>query len=45
MKLEEKEDVAVGDVIVYILSDYERKHERPLASTSDEYAPKWSLPS
>jgi len=44
MKLEEKEEVAVGDVVVYILSEYERKHDRPPASTSDAYTPKWSLP-
>ena len=45
MKLEEKEDVAVGNVVVYIFSEYERKYDRPPASTSDSYTPKWSLPS
>ena len=45
MKLEEKEDFAVGDIVVYILSEYERKHDRPSASTSDAYTPRWSLPS
>ena len=45
MKLEEKEDIAVGDIVVYILSEYERKHDRPSASTSDAYTPRWSLPS
>ena len=34
VKLEEKEDIIVGDIVVYILSDYEEKQHRPPASTS-----------
>ena len=45
VKLEEKENIIVGDIVVYILSDYEKKQHRPPASTSEAYTPKWSLPS
>ena len=42
VKLEEKENIIVGDIVVYILSDYEKKQHRPPASTSEAYTPKLS---
>ena len=44
LRLQEKQKLAVGDVIVYFMSDYERARCRPAASMSDAYTPKWSLP-